>query len=409
MGAKFASNSIKAYFGEAALKSNTQGLFMRYAFFITIFVLLQLFSVGAALSVQWWLQPWQTIYSPTLIWVAIFVITNGLLLLSVKRVFANSYRWISGWMLVMHFLLLTALLISVLYGGYWLIASFMGGEIQASAALDEDLRALSLAVFLGLFAYALYSAYVPVVREMTITIDKALPKPLKVAVASDLHLGKLFGGGAIDRLQRLLVQHNADILLMPGDIMDDNTDAFVDHKMAIHLKMLCDSMPYGVYATLGNHDLYGHEQPISKALQNAGVMLLNDAAVSIEHEGTPIWLVGRFDNHKHQRVATTALLAQVDTEQPIVLLDHRPSDIVAHSQLPIDLQVSGHTHNGQIFPANFIVSAINRLGYGYEAIGNGHFVVSSGYGFWGIPFRLGSRSEVWLIRLVGNTDNQKSH
>jgi len=106
-------------------------------------------------------------------------------------------------------------------------------------------------------------------------------------------------------------------------------------------------------------------------------------------------------------VATTALLAHVDTEQPIVLLDHRPSDIEAHSQLPIDLQVSGHTHNGQIFPANFIVSAINRLGYGYEAIGKGHFVVSSGYGFWGIPFRLGSRSEIWLINLVGNKDNQK--
>ena len=88
----------------------------------------------------------------------------------------------------------------------------------------------------------------------------------------------------------------------------------------------------------------------------------------------------------------------------MILLDHRPSDIDEHSQLPIDLQVSGHTHNGQVFPANFIVSAINRLGYGYEAIGQGHFVVSSGYGFWGIPFRLGSRSEVWLINVSGNAD-----
>lgn len=380
---------------------------MRYVFFITIFALLQLFSLGTALSLQWWLQPWEIGNLPTVVWITIFVITNGLLLLSVKRVFANSYRWISSWMLVMHFVLLTALLTSILYGGYWLIASFMGDGINVSAATDEDLRALALAIFLGLFAYALYSAYVPVVRKVTITIDKVLPKILRVAVASDLHLGKLFGSGAIDRLQHLLMQNNADILLMPGDIMDDNTDAFVDHKMAINLKMLCDSLPFGVYATLGNHDLYGHEQPISEALKNAGVKLLNDDVVSIEHKGTPIWLVGRFDNHKHQRVATTALLANVDTEQPIVLLDHRPSDIEEHSQLPIDLQVSGHTHNGQIFPANFIVSAINRLGYGYEAIGKGHFVVSSGYGFWGIPFRLSSRSEIWLISLDGNKDNQK--
>lgn len=380
---------------------------MRYAFFITIFTLLQLFSFGTVLSLQWWLRPWQTDASQTIIWAAVFVITNGLLLLSVKRAFANSYRWISGWMLVMHFVLLTALLVSLLYGGYWSITSLMDVGINTSGLIDEKLRAIALIIFVGLFAYTLYSAYVPVIRRLTIDINKTLPKPLTIAVASDLHIGRLFGGGAIDRLQHLVVQNKADILLMPGDIMDDNTQAFADYDMAANLAELCERVPYGVYATLGNHDLYGHEQPISEALRSAGVKLLNDEVVCIEHEGAPIWLVGRFDNHKHQRVATTELLEKVDTQQPVILLDHRPSDITAHSQLPIDLQVSGHTHNGQIFPANFIVSAINRLGYGYEAIGKGHFVVSSGYGFWGIPFRLGSRSEVWLISLTGNTASNK--
>lgn len=88
----------------------------------------------------------------------------------------------------------------------------------------------------------------------------------------------------------------------------------------------------------------------------------------------------------------------------MILLDHRPSQIDQNSQLPIDLQVSGHTHNGQIFPANFIVKAINRLGYGYQSFNNTHVVVSSGYGFWGVPFRLGSQSEVWVIKLVGADD-----
>ncbi|MGE6331021.1 metallophosphoesterase [Psychrobacter pacificensis] len=266
------------------------------------------------------------------------------------------------------------------------------------------LRALALVIFLGLFGFALYSAYVPVVRKLSISINKPLAKPLRIAVASDLHLGRLFGVAAIDRLNRLMIDSQADMLLMPGDIMDDNTDAFNSYNMAKNLAELCSSLPYGVYATLGNHDLYGHEQPISQALVDAGVHLLNDDVFGIEHEGQPIWLVGRFDNHKRQRVATTDLLANVDTSQPVILLDHRPSDIDEHSQLPIDLQVSGHTHNGQVFPANFIVSAINRLGYGYEAIGRGHFVVSSGYGFWGIPFRLGSRSEIWLITVSGHTN-----
>lgn len=382
---------------------HTQGFFMRYTFFITIFVLLQLFSIGAALSVQWWLQPWQTANLRTCVWIIIFVITNGLLLLSVNRAFANSYRWISGWMLVMHFMLLTTLVTSLFYGGYWLFLSLAGEVPNVSATVDFGLRILALAAFIGLFVYALYSAYVPVVRELSIDIDKPLARQLRIAVASDLHIGRLFGSGAIDRLHHLIVKNKADILLMPGDIMDDNTQAFADYNMAENLAELCKSLPYGVYATLGNHDLYGHEQPISQALSDAGVQLLNDEVLSIEHEGQPIWLVGRFDNHKRQRLATTDLLAQVDTTQPVILLDHRPSDITEHSQMPIDLQLSGHTHNGQIFPANFIVSAINRLGYGYEIINDSHFVVSSGYGFWGIPFRLGSRSEIWLITVTGHS------
>jgi predicted MPP superfamily phosphohydrolase len=345
-------------------------------------------------------------YFTNYIWITVFVITNTLLLLSVKRVFANSYRWISGWMLVMHFMLLTALITSLVYGGYWLITSFTGLAINTNFSGDLGLRVLALVIFLGLFMYALYSAYVPVVRRLSIRIDKPLSKTLKIAVASDLHIGRLFGSSAIDRLQRLMVQNKAGILLMPGDIMDDNTKAFNDYNMAVNLTKLVNSVPYGVYATLGNHDLYGHEQPISTALRSVGIKLLNDEAMCIEHEGERVWLVGRFDNHKHQRVATTELLAQVDTNLPVILLDHRPSDITGHSQLPIDLQVSGHTHNGQVFPANFIVSAINRVGYGHEAIGKGHFVVSSGYGFWGIPFRLGSRSEIWLISLTGYTDGK---
>jgi len=384
---------------------------MRYAFFITIFVLLQLFSLGAALSLQWWLQPWTTTTLQTAVMVTIFIITNGLLLLSVKRVFANSYRWVSGWMLFMHFMVLTALLTSLLYGGYWLIVTLTDGTVNNASVSNASvsnasiaafgLRMLALLIFAGLFIYALYSAYVPVVRKKTIHIDKPMAGKLRIAVASDLHIGQLFGSGAIDRLRRLVVQSEADILLMPGDIMDDNTEAFTAYDMQANLAELCASLPYGVYATLGNHDLYGHEQPISHSLRRAGVHLLNDEVHCLTHQGQSIWLVGRFDNHKRERVATTELLSQVDSAEPVILLDHRPSDIVEHSELPIDLQVSGHTHNGQVFPANFIVSAINRLGYGYEAIGHGHFVVSSGYGFWGIPFRLGSRSEIWLITVSG--------
>ena len=375
---------------------------MRYAFILTIIVLLELFSTGAALSLQWWLQPWiDSTTTSIAVWIGVFLITHVLLLLSVTKLFSNSYRWMSGWMLVMHFMMLTAVATGILYGGSWLLTPLLDSTLDHSEIIAAGLRVFALLFFIGLFAYALYSAYIPVVRELSIHIHKPLNNPLRIAVASDLHLGRLFGNKAIERLHIMLSKYQADILLMPGDIMDDNTQAFNTYNMKDSLAKLVASLPYGVYATLGNHDLYGHEQPISDSLRAAGVQLLNDEATHFSHQGEVVWLMGRFDNHKRQRVATTELLAQVNSAEPVVLLDHRPSAIIEHSQLPIDLQVSGHTHNGQIFPANFIVSAINRLGYGYEAIGKGHFVVSSGYGFWGIPFRLGSRSEIWIINLIG--------
>ena len=375
---------------------------MRYAFILTIIVLLELFSTGAALSLQWWLQPWiDSTTTSIAVWIGVFLITHVLLLLSVTKLFSNSYRWMSGWMLVMHFMMLTAVATGILYGGSWLLTPLLDSTLDHSEIIAAGLRIFALLFFIGLFAYALYSAYIPVVRELPIHIHKPLNNPLRIAVASDLHLGRLFGNKAIERLHTMLSKYQADVLLMPGDIMDDNTQAFNTYNMKDSLAKLVASLPYGVYATLGNHDLYGHEQPISDSLRAAGVQLLNDEATHFNHQGEVVWLMGRFDNHKRQRVATTKLLAQVNSAEPVVLLDHRPSAIIEHSQLPIDLQVSGHTHNGQIFPANFIVSAINRLGYGYEAIGNGHFVVSSGYGFWGIPFRLGSRSEIWIINLTG--------
>src|SRR5690606_40886630 len=116
---------------------------MRYAFIITIIVLLQLFSFGAACSLEWWLQPWST---PLLIqntWIAVFAATNALLLLSVTKSFANSYRWISAWMMVMHFILLTALLSSLVYGGFWLLHALD----RKSTRLNSSHVKISYAVF----------------------------------------------------------------------------------------------------------------------------------------------------------------------------------------------------------------------------------------------------------------------
>lgn len=217
---------------------------MRYAFFIIIIALLELFSFGAALSLQWWLQPWLTSSMTTTVWVVVFVITNGLLGVTFSKRFDNSYRWMSGWLLVMHYLMLTALFISLWYGGHLLLVSLTSIERYSAEIISFGMRILALIIFITLFLYSLYCAYSPVVRRLSITINKPLASSLRIAMASDLHLGQLFGNKAIDKLHQLIVENKADILLMPGDIMDDNIKAYIAHNMAAKL---IDTLTYVLF------------------------------------------------------------------------------------------------------------------------------------------------------------------
>ena len=104
------------------------------------------------------------------------------------------------------------------------------------------------------------------------------------------------------------------------------------------------------------------------------------------------------------RPSLAALLKDVRRDLPVLVLDHRPTEILANVQTTMDIQVSGHAHNGQVFPANFIVRALYRLHYGHEQIEGKEIFVSSGYGFWGVPLRLGSRSEVFVIDVAGRAN-----
>lgn len=250
--------------------------------------------------------------------------------------------------------------------------------------------------FAGIVGLSVYNAYTPVVIHQTITLDKPLKQPLRIGLASDTHLGKLFGGKQLDELAEIFNREKVDLILLPGDIMDDNVEAYVAENMRPHLAKL--QAPLGVYATLGNHDFFGAQQQIAQEIQKAGIQVLWDQAVEINGQFT---IVGRNDKTFRARLPTEQLLAEVNTALPVFLLDHQPDEIEKHAQLPIDLQVSGHTHKGQIFPANLITKLIYPLDYGYKKIGNGNFVVTSGYGFWGIPMRLGSQSEVWILDIKG--------
>lgn len=360
---------------------------MRIGFFVIVLVLMQLFTFGLGRSLQWLFAPFIGKRGRRWLMGLAYFITNSLIVGLLLQVDHAVFRITAFWMVVLLFVMYSALATFVLY---LLLRKFM-----AQPPLSRSLRLFAPLFFVFLMALSVYNAYTPVVRRQSITINKKLDRPLRIGMASDTHLGLLMGKRQLDKLAAIMKHEKPDLILLPGDLMDDDTKVYAAQNMRPHLAKL--TAPLGVYATLGNHDMFGHQKEIRAELEKAGIRVLANEA--IERQG--LLIVGRNDDLDKSRPPTAELLRGQNTRLPVLLLDHRPSEIDRHARLPVDIQVSGHVHNGQVMPANLIVKALNRVSYGYEAIGNGHYFVTSGYGFWGIPMRLGSQAEVWIIDVEG--------
>ncbi|MBN6065538.1 metallophosphoesterase [Aggregatibacter actinomycetemcomitans] len=350
-----------------------------YLSFEIAFVALQLMLWVFARTLSWIFNLKEKKRRRLTIWV--FVILNAVVLSAPLRLFAETFIVSAFTLTLLLFSGFSSVIVGVLYVFFkkW----------------EKALKWLYPIIFLGFIGLGLYNAYTPVVRHYQVHLDKPM-KPLRIGMASDTHLGKFFGGKQLDKLADIMQREKVDIILLPGDIMDDNVNAYLAEKMQPHLAKL--KAPLGVYATLGNHDFFGDQARIEREIRKANIIPLMDESLVVDNRFV---LIGRNDDLVTDRPSTEQLLKGVDTNLPIILLDHRPSEIEQHAKLPIDIQVSGHAHNGQIFPANLIVKFIYRLSYGYEQINGGHFFVTSGYGFWGVPMRLGSQSEVMIIDVVG--------
>lgn len=368
---------------------------MRIVVVAVVAILFQLCTYAVALGVQWLVRPWASDTVLKAVMIGVFVLSNAILVALIM----GSFRFGISYLGVLWIAILAIVMTSVV--GF--VAPKFG------ILLGHSLRVFAVASFAGLIALGLYNFYVPAVRHLTISIDKPMPTPVRLAVVSDLHLGTLVGISHLDKLAQILKDEQVDLLLIPGDIMDDDTKAYDALGMANHLKAVVAASKHGAVASLGNHDLYRRQAQadIARAISDTGAVLLDDKTtqINIQKDGqtTSLTVIGRLDDHYAERLSTKALLEGVDLTKPVILLDHRPSQVEDNSQLPIDLQVSGHTHNGQIFPANLIVAMLNHIGYGYEQVGKMHMVLSSGYGLWGVPLRLGSQSEVWIIDLFGQS------
>jgi predicted MPP superfamily phosphohydrolase len=234
--------------------------------------------------------------------------------------------------------------------------------------------------------------------EINIEIEKPLGEngKLKMLLISDLHLGYGIGRAELDKWVKLLNAENADVILVAGDVIDRFARPLEEEQMYKSLNDL--KARYGVFMALGNHDFLGNIAENLAFLQKTNFTLLRDTAVLVD---SSFYIAGRNDYSQSARLPLAAILQNADATKPLFLIDHQPNNLNDAEQNGIDLQVSGHTHYGQIFPINLIEKLIFEKPYGYLKKNDTHYFISSGLGIWGGKFRIGSRSEYVVINIVG--------
>jgi uncharacterized protein len=246
------------------------------------------------------------------------------------------------------------------------------------------------------------NSLIPVVREYNISINKSAGKikSLRIAAVSDIHLGSVIRKRSIRKLSGILEKMNPDLVFLLGDIVDGEIGPVMRGDLLKYFTS--PKAKDGLLAITGNHEFIGGASRTIPYIKSKGIRLLLDEMVTLEGG---IQIIGRTDRDSRrfygkERLSLSELMKNADTTKPVIVLDHQPFALNESEQLGVDLELSGHTHNGQMWPLNYITAMIYELSYGYLRKGDSHFIVSSGYGLWGPRVRSGSRSEVLLINLI---------
>ncbi|NLT95231.1 MAG: metallophosphoesterase [Clostridia bacterium] len=344
--------------------------------------------------------------------------TLGVFLIPYKRIY-----WIIFWFIVVSYVLaklgerswggFTGKWLTIV-GGYWLAVMYYLFMIFVLLDLFKllnkwlkivhqgfqgniYLNILVLLIVLFLMAFGTYNARNPQITRYDLNIDNKVPEfsNLHLVMVSDIHLGKIVNKERLEDMVKRINELEPDLVLFAGDIVDENINIFLEQEMSQTLKALKPKL--GSFAVLGNHEyIGGHAEDIIKHLEESGIRVLRD---SYEKIADSFYIVGRDDLASARfggkaRKPLDTIIEDLDKSLPIILLDHQPSSLDEAQGAGVDLQFSGHTHRGQFFPNNLITSRIFEIDWGYLKKDSLQVIVSSGYGTWGPPIRLGNKPEL---------------
>jgi hypothetical protein len=237
--------------------------------------------------------------------------------------------------------------------------------------------------------------------EIRLPAKTGLVDRLTVVVASDLHLGRLVGPKRLEQVVGRMNGLGPDVVLFVGDIVDESVTEEIEARLGAIMRGI--RAPLGIYAALGNHEFYSGLARNVACLRACGVTVLQDEAAEV---AGAFRLVGRRDPSslavQEVRLSIPGILARsgLGADVPVIVLDHQPVHFDEVVESGADLHISGHTHDGQMFPIGLINGLIYELNWGYLRKGGTQFYVTSGAGTWGPPVRIGSRAEVVRLRIT---------
>jgi len=293
----------------------------------------------------------------------------------------------------------------------WLSRVFRASFSESAFLSVKNPASFLVILGLSLLVIALghWNALNPRLRTLEIKIDKSAPagSRLRAVLISDLHLGIINRSSRLERLVKKINAIEPEVVFMAGDIVDEAVSLEEEEKMVGLLKKI--KAPLGLYACPGNHEYYSGLTKNLSYLEKAGVKVLLDEAVRVADF---FYVIGRKDwtavRSGDTRLSLQEIMVRenVDRAWPVIVLDHQPLNLNEAASAGVDLQLSGHTHAGQLFPLNIINKLIYEKNWGYLKKGSTHIYVSSGSGTWGPAVRTGSYSEIFLLEISFSKNHQ---
>lgn len=257
---------------------------------------------------------------------------------------------------------------------------------------------ISFWLTLCLLSYGYYHYQHPNTEVINIVINKSInnnQQAMKVVSISDIHLGYGTNKAQLKKYVNMINAQQPDLILIGGDLIDNSVTPLYAENMQEELSQL--KAPLGIYMVPGNHEYISGIKKSVDFIQSTPIQLLRDTVITLPNG---LQLAGRDDRHNPSRLSLQALVQNIDPTKPVILLDHQPYDLQEIEKAGIDLQFSGHTHRGQIWPMSLVTDRLFEQSYGYKQWGNSHIYVSSGLSLWGPPFRIGTNSEMVVFNIA---------